>query len=226
MNFVLLLFLVAIPSYVIGSINGAIITSKVFYRKDIRKFGSGNPGLTNFFRVFGKGGVLLVILIDMLKTITPVVFGGWMFALFVTLTPVAPGWLFSRFFEISLLGTIYSGFFVMLGHCFPVFYKFRGGKGVMATGVLVIMLDWRLALICWSIFIIVVLITRFVSLGSIIGSLAMPFVMHFALSLGGLQEFIALLICAVLVVLRHERNIVKIFKGQESKFKFKKTENT
>ena len=76
MSFYLLMLVAAIPAYALGSVNGAIITSKYLYRKDIRKFGSGNPGLTNFYRVFGKAGALLVVAIDVFKTISPVIFGG------------------------------------------------------------------------------------------------------------------------------------------------------
>jgi glycerol-3-phosphate acyltransferase PlsY len=221
MSYLILTLIVAIPSYVIGSINGAIITSWLFYRKDIRGFGSGNPGLTNFFRTFGKGGALLVVLIDMFKTITPVVFGGWLFAIF-TDTPVSPTWLLSRFFEVSLLGITVSGFFVMLGHCFPVFYKFKGGKGVMTVGAMLIMLDWRLALICWMIFLLLILATRYVSLGAIVACSSMPFIMYFVLGLGGIFEFIALLLCACLTVVRHEDNIKRLIKGNESKVKFRR----
>jgi len=119
MNLFLVMLIVAIPAYVIGSVNGAIVTSKYFYKKDIRKFGSGNPGLTNFYRVFGLRGVLLVVAIDMFKTIAPVIFGGWIFARFTDMT-LSQVWLFSSLFEVSLFGQAISGFFVMLGHCFPL----------------------------------------------------------------------------------------------------------
>ena len=222
MSFILVLILTAIPAYILGSVNGAIITSQVIYRKDIRKYGSGNPGLTNFFRVFGKGGVLLVILIDFIKTMTPVIFGGWLFALF-TNSPISETWLFSSLFNVSLLGMLISGFFVMLGDCFPVFYGFDGGKGVMAAGVMVIMIDWRLALICWAIFLLILIVTRFVSLGAIIACAAIPFTLYFLLGLGGLREFIVASLCALLVIIRHEGNIRRLIKGQESKIKFKRT---
>ena len=143
----LMLFLVtAIPAYVFGSANGAIITSKYLYRKDIRQYGSGNPGLTNFYRVFGKVGVSLVVLIDVVKTVGPVILGGWLFGRYTAMA-LSDAWLFKWLFEVSVFGMIFSGFFVMLGHCFPVFYKFRGGKGVMTVGAVLIVLDWRLALI-------------------------------------------------------------------------------
>ena len=219
MSFILLILIAAIPAYLIGSVNGAIITSKYFYRKDIRKFGSGNAGLTNFFRVFGKGGVLLVILIDVLKTAAPVIFGGWLFARFSDVA-LAPYWLFNPFFDIALFGILLSGLFVELGHCFPLYYGFKGGKGVMAIGIIVIILDWRLALIAWGIFMLVVLATRYVSLGSIIGTATFPFFQYFVFDLGGVKEFVLAFLCATLIVARHSGNIQKLIKGQESKLSF------
>lgn len=217
----LLTAIAAIPAYLLGSVNGAIITSQVFYRKDIRQYGSGNPGLTNFYRVFGSAGVLLVIFIDVLKTVAPIVFGGWLLAHFTNL-PVSENWLFRHFFDISLFGIISSGFFVMLGHCFPVFYRFNGGKGVLAIGAVVIVIDWRLALICWAIFLLIVLTTRYVSLGSMIACCSMPFFQFFVLGIGGVSEFIVTILCAALVVIRHKENIKKLVSGKESKLNLKR----
>ena len=225
MSIILLILTAAVPAYLLGSLNGAIITSQVFYRKDIRKYGSGNPGLTNFFRVFGKGGVLLVIFIDVIKTITPVIFGGWLFAVFTDM-PVSETWLLRSLFNISLFGMLISGFSVMLGHCFPVFYGFNGGKGVMAAGTIVVIIDWRLALVCWSIFVIITLITRFVSLGSIFSCFSMSFVQYFIFGLGGIREFIIALLCGILVVARHEANIRRLIKGEESKISFSRKKDS
>ena len=194
------------PAYLLGSVNGAIIASKMIYRKDIRKYGSGNPGLTNFYRVFGKGGALLVVAIDVFKTIAPVLFGGW---------------VFGKYFDMTFFGRAMSGFFVMLGHCFPVYYKFKGGKGIMAAGAIMFVLDWRMALISWGTFIIVTAITRYVSLGSIIGGSLFP-VSLILLELGGFWEFTAMLLCSILILVRHEGNIRRLVRGEESKFRFRK----
>jgi len=220
MRIFLLILAVAIPAYVLGSVNGAIITSKYFYKKDIRKFGSGNPGLTNFYRVFGVRGVLLVVAIDMFKTIAPVIFGGWLFGRYTDLV-LSQVWLFSSLFEVSLFGQAISGFFVMMGHCFPLYYNFKGGKGVMAAGTILIVLDWRLALISWGIFILITIVTRYVSLGAMIGAVAFPISMRI-ISLGSYWEFVATILCAALLIARHEGNIKRLIKGEESKFKFKK----
>jgi len=219
--FFLLMLFTAIPAYILGSLNGAIITSKVFYRKDIRDFGSGNPGLTNFYRTFGKSGVLLVILIDAIKTVAPVVFGGLLFAHFTDMVLTEVGPLY-RFFDVTYFGQALAGFFVMLGHCFPLFYKFKGGKGVMAIGCIVIVIDWRLALISWGVFIIVTLLTRYVSLGAILGSIAFP-VSMVLLHIGGLAELNIIILCVLLVIIRHIPNIKRLLKGEESKLKLKRS---
>jgi len=219
MKIILLLLMSTIPAYIMGSVNGAIITSKYFYRKDIRNFGSGNPGLTNFYRVFGKTGVLLVVAIDVFKTIAPVIFGGWLFGHF-TETALSEVWVFGQFFEVSLLGQTISGLFVMLGHCFPIFYKFKGGKGVMAAGAILIVLDWRLALVSWGAFAICTALTRYVSLGAILAAVLFP-VTQLLLRLGGFWEIVASALCATLLIARHQANIRRLVKGEESKFSFR-----
>jgi len=219
--FFLLMLATALPAYVLGSVNGAIIISKAFFRKDIRDYGSGNPGLTNFYRVFGKVGVLLVILIDVLKTIAPVLFGGWLFAYFTDMVLIDVG-PFVRFSSLTFFGQALAGLFVMLGHCFPVFYKFKGGKGVMAIGAIVVIIDWRLALISWGVFILITLITRYVSLGAILGSTAFPVSMAI-LEVGGISELIVIVLCVMLVIVRHNPNIRRLVKGEESKLKLKRS---
>jgi len=222
--FILLMFITALPAYLLGSVNGAIIVSKVFYRKDIRDYGSGNPGLTNFYRVFGKGGALLVILIDVIKTIAPVIFGGWLFANFTDMyiSEVWAIWPFSSFFNDAFFGQALAGFFVMLGHCFPLFYKFRGGKGVMAIGAIVIVIDWRLALISWGVFFLVTALTRYVSLGAMLSCTAFP-VSMLILNVGGIAELNIIILCVLLVIVRHIPNIRRLVKGEESKIKFRRT---
>jgi len=214
------MLITAVPAYILGSVNGAIITSKLIFRKDIRDYGSGNPGLTNFYRVFGKGGFLLVLLIDVVKTIAPVMLGGWLFAqnTDMVLTEVGP---LHRFFDLTYFGQVLAGFFVMLGHCFPLFYKFRGGKGVMAIGSIVIVVDWRLALISWGVFAIITLLTRYVSLGAMLGSIAFLLSMYL-FNIGGIAEHTIVIMCVLLVIGRHIPNIKRLLKGEESKLKLRR----
>jgi glycerol-3-phosphate acyltransferase PlsY len=218
--FILLILAAAIPAYVLGSLNGAIIISKLFYRKDIRDYGSGNAGLTNFYRTFGKGGTVLVILIDVLKSIVPVFFGGWLFAYYTDMV-ISALWPFGRFFTEAFFGQVLAGLFVMLGHCFPLFYKFRGGKGVMAIGALVIVIDWRLALISWGVFIIITAVTRYVSLGAMLGCAAFPTFMPL-LGVGGIAELCVVMLCVLLVFIRHTPNIKRLMQGKESKLSLKR----
>ena len=191
-----------LPAYLLGGLNGAIIASKLFYRKDIREFGSGNPGLTNFYRVFGNSGALLVIAIDAIKALSSVLFAGWLFGLY---------------FEMKLLGRALAGLFVVLGHCFPLYHKFKGGKGIMAAGTVLLVLDWRVALVSWATFAIVLILTRYVSLASIVGSIVFP-ISVLLLNVGGVHEFVISALCALLLIVRHKANIKRLFRGEESKF--------
>jgi len=221
--FFLLMLITAVPAYVLGSVNGAIITSKILYRKDIRNYGSGNPGLTNFYRTFGLGGFILVVLIDVIKTIAPVLLGGWLFANFTNtdmmLTEVGPLY---RFIDLAYFGQVLAGFFVMLGHCYPLFYHFKGGKGITAIGCIVIIVDWRLALISWGVFVLITAITRYVSLGAILGSVAFSLSMYL-FNVGGIAEHTIVIMCVILVIIRHVPNIKRLFKGEESKLNLKRT---
>lgn len=202
----LYIILVAVPAYLLGSVNGAIITSKYIYKKDIREFGSGNPGLTNFYRVFGKGSVLLVVLIDILKTAVPVIFGSY---------------LFGAMLDRSLLGREIAGLFAMFGHAFPVFYGFKGGKTVMAAGTILLFIDWRVAILGWGVFAVILLLTRYVSLGAIIGCLTYPAAM-LIFDIGSTAEFVIPLLSAAFLIWRHKDNIKRLLRGEESKFKIRK----
>jgi len=219
-KFFIIMIAMALPSYLLGSVNGAIIASKYFFRKDIREYGSGNPGLTNFYRIFGQVGAALVVAIDVLKTMGPVIFGGWLFHRYLGM-PASAGWLFKHFFDVSLFGQALAGFFVMLGHCYPAFYGFKGGKGVMAAGVILFFLDWRLALVSWGTFILVTALTRFVSLGAILGGAMLP-ISQLIFGIGGVPSLIATTMCALLLISRHHQNIKRLITGAEPKFSFRR----
>ncbi len=202
--FWLYIAIIAIASYLLGGINGAIIASTKFFKKDIREYGSKNAGLTNFYRVFGTKGVLLVLAIDIAKSAASVLLGWWLLGLC----------------GYALLGKLIAGFFAILGHTFPVYYRFKGGKGILCAGILVLILDWKIGLICWAVFILLVLLTRYVSLGSILGTIAFPVSMAYFGNRW--YEVLVAACCAILIVARHSENIYRLFTGKESKLKLKK----
>ena len=196
---------IAFCAYMLGSINGAIITSKYYYKKDIREFGSGNAGLTNFYRVFGWYGAMLVVLIDIMKTVLPVLFAGWLMG------------LIGRWGE----GCAFAGFFAMLGHSYPIYYGFKGGKTVMAGGTIVWFVDWRVGVIVWVIFALLVLLTRYISLGSMLAGASYPIAL-IALGVTDWFTITMVILSAALLIFRHKANIKRILNGTESKLTIKK----
>jgi glycerol-3-phosphate acyltransferase PlsY len=200
----LLNILIAAQAYIIGGVNGAIIASKYLYRRDIRELGSGNPGLTNFYRVFGARGVLLMLLIDVAKTLGPVLLGGW---------------IFHRAGYPGVSGRILAGLFVMLGHAFPLFYKFKGGKTVLAAGILLFSIDWRVCVLGWGMFLLMLIATRYVSLSSIVGVWGYPIALA-VFRIGTKADLVVAILSAALLVARHYANIGRLISHKESKFSF------
>lgn len=206
-GFVLPALVVAVVAYFCGCFNGAVIVSKYILRDDVRKHGSGNAGLTNFYRTFGGPLTLVVILTDVLKAIVAV----WV------------GILVAKYFVLDdalviALGKYWAGTFCLLGHMFPCMFQFKGGKGILSGGTIAIMMDWRVALVVWGGFLVLAIITKWVSLGSCWAGLSFPFVSWFVY-----QDVIILLlaiVCGGLILWKHRGNIKRILKGEESKFSF------
>jgi len=198
---ILIFVVMAVAAYLLGGINGSIIASLSLYRKDIRKYGSKNPGLTNFYRVFGKSGIPIVILIDVLKNAVPVFIGGY---------------LIDQIGGNALLGRAFIGLCVMIGNAYPIYYGFRGGKCVMTMGIVLFFIDWRVALATWSVFLILLLLTRRVSLSAIIGVFIYPLLIGL-FGLGGVQVLCIAIASAVFLVTRHRDNIKRLLNGTESK---------
>lgn len=198
-----LFLLSAAAAYLCGCINGAIMISKVFFKDDVRAHGSGNAGLTNFYRNYGGRYAALVIALDVVKMVLAVAIAG-----------ILLGW--------SIEAKLWGGLFCALGHMFPVTYKFRGGKGILSCGTLLILLDWRAAVVAWGIFLLLSALTRYVSLGSVVCSASAP--ISVAIFYPG-HSFALLLVTviAVLVIWAHRGNIKRLVKGTESKFHFKKS---
>ncbi|MCL2367572.1 MAG: glycerol-3-phosphate 1-O-acyltransferase PlsY [Oscillospiraceae bacterium] len=208
---VVFFLLVALGAYFLGGLNGAIITSRLVYRQDIRRHGSGNAGLTNFWRTYGGHAVFLLILIDVIKTALPVVFGGLIFESILTFGTVE---------ERLIIGRTWGGLFAVFGHAYPCLYGFKGGKGILSGGTVAIFIDLRVAAVVWGIFFIVVLLTRYVSLGSMLAGSSLPI----AFIIFGLNIWATLLIAviAVFVVARHRDNLIRLLRREEPKIGSKK----
>ena len=195
---------VLLVSYFLGCINGSVMVSHFIIRDDVRKHGSGNAGLTNFYRTYGAKYALLVIAIDMGKTVIAALIGGCM------LDYLLHDWT---------LGVLLGGLGCELGHMFPVFFGFKGGKGILSGSVLVWFIDWRVALIAWGLFAALWLLTRYVSLGSVVGSASMPITSAFVF--GFHWEYVLLcILIAGLVIYCHRGNIQRLLHGTENKFKW------
>ncbi len=204
----LLLLVTAIIAYLCGAVNGSIITSRFLFRKDIRNYGSKNAGLTNFFRVFGLKGLAVMLAIDVLKSVAAVLIGGWLLGLK----------------DQALIGKVFAGFCLVLGHIFPVFYNFRGGKGVLCAGIMVLLADWRVGLCCWAIFIVVVAFSRYVSLGSVCAVAAAPLIFL----IFGDPKICALVVLFTVffIIFRHTENIIRLCKGKERKLDLSKIQKS
>ena len=216
-NWWLLILLVygvpALCAYLLGCFNGAVIVSKYILRDDVRNHGSGNAGLTNFYRTFGGPLTALVILTDVLKAVFARLLGVWVF-----------GWpggvlvLFGHHIDGVLFGKYWAGLFCLLGHMFPCMFKFKGGKGILSGGTIAIMIDWRIALVVWGGFLLLTVLTRYVSLGSLWAGASFPFATWVFYP----EPVIVVLgfLCGGLVVWQHRGNLKRLLNGTESKFSF------
>ena len=204
-TFWLAVLLVAVIAYFCGCFNGAVIVSKYILRDDVRTHGSGNAGLTNFYRTFGGPLTLVVILTDVLKAVVAIWVGILIFR-----------FLLSDQVLVVALGKYWAGTFCLLGHMFPCMFHFKGGKGILSGGTIAIMMDWRIALIVWGGFLVLTAVTRWVSLGSIWASLS-----FIAASWWVYQDLTIFILAAFiggLVFWKHRGNLVRILKGEERRF--------
>lgn len=195
--------LTAVIAYFFGCFNGAVIVSKYILRDDVRTHGSGNAGLTNFYRTFGGPLTFVVILCDMLKAVLAVLIGAV---------------LFSHLGLDAVWGKYWAGLFCLLGHMFPIMFHFKGGKGVLSGGVLALMVDWRVALVVWGGFLLLSILTRYVSLGSIWAGASFPFITLYVFR--DPVIFALALVTGGLVFWQHRGNIQRLLSGTESKFSF------
>lgn len=187
----------AVASYFLGCFNGAVIVSKYILRDDIRNHGSGNAGLTNFYRTFGGGLTLVVILCDVWKAVLAVL-------------------LTSAVFGGAVAAKYWGGLFCLLGHMFPCMFKFKGGKGILSGGTIALMIDWRVALVVWGGFLILAILTKYVSLGSLWAGASFPFISWYCYP--DVRIVVLAFLCGGLVVWQHRANIKRLLAGTENKF--------
>ena len=194
---------IAFCAYFCGCFNGAVIVSKYILRDDIRTHGSGNAGLTNFYRTFGGFLTLVVILTDVLKAVAALLLAGLLMG--------AP------------FGQYWAALFCLLGHMFPCMFHFKGGKGILSGGTIAIMIDWRVAVVVWGGFLLLVILTRYVSLGSLWAGASFPFISWYCYPYPAVV--VLAFVIGALIVWQHRANIQRLLHGTENKFQLhKKTE--
>lgn len=202
----------AVAAYLCGCFNGALFTSRLFFHDDVRTHGSGNAGLTNFYRTFGGPLTFVVILTDVLKAVVALLIGRWL------LVGHLPALAMLMNSPEQAYSDYWCGLFCLLGHMFPCMFQFKGGKGILSGGTIIIMIDWRVALVGWGGFILLFLLTRYVSLGSSSTGIDLPIVTWFVY-----RDWVLLvLICIMggLILWKHRSNIARLISGTESKFSF------
>lgn len=202
--------IIAIIAYAIGSINFSVIFSRKFAGFDVREKGSGNAGTTNMLRSVGKKAAIITLICDILKGIVSI-----LIALVVS--------YFVKEADKSILVQL-AGFFAVFGHTFPIFFEFRGGKGVATALGVILLTNWQIGLICLVFALCLIILTKMVSLGSIMTAILFPILTIFIhenfIASGNYIIFgIAL---GLLVVFNHRANLKRILEGNENKLSFKK----
>lgn len=226
-KFILALLLTAVVSYLLGSLNSAIIVVKLWKKQDIRDYGSKNAGLTNTYRVYGKGPAALTLVGDLSKGIVAVILSRLIFRLLqIGIDPtgaLAVGVYPSV--DTRFVGYI-AGFFAILGHIFPLYYGFKGGKGVLVAASILIVIDPITFCIVIPFFILVLILTRYVSVASISAAIAYPIITGVSHALRGMPTVwldVILVACtSVLLIYMHRSNIERLKNGTENKFGTKK----
>ncbi|MBO4584669.1 MAG: glycerol-3-phosphate 1-O-acyltransferase PlsY [Clostridia bacterium] len=202
---------VVVLAYLLGSLSFSIIASDVFGEEDIRKKGSGNAGLTNAIRTGGTWVAILTLIGDSLKGVGAVYAAKWIMS--SDATPDAVNW-----------GMYVAAVAVVIGHIYPVFFRFRGGKGVLTSAAVMAVLDWRALLVLLGVFLIVFVISGIVSLSSIIAAMLMPGTAIAFTYNDFPYAAIFVTALAIIIIVGHKKNIDRIINGTEKKLFYKKKE--
>ncbi len=207
--------IVAVIAYLIGSINFSIILSKKMAGFDIREKGSGNAGTTNMLRSVGKKAAVITLICDILKGVVSI------------LIAVLAGKIIKNL-DNALLVQL-AGIFVIIGHTFPVFFKFKGGKGIATALGVLLMINWQIGLICLIFALVLMALTKMVSVGSIAAAILFPILVAFIdqnyivpTSNSNWSYLIFSIIVALLVIFNHRANVQRILNGTENRLSFKK----
>ncbi|MBQ5716314.1 MAG: glycerol-3-phosphate 1-O-acyltransferase PlsY, partial [Clostridia bacterium] len=224
MNWLLALLLAIVISYLLGSINFAVIVSKIFAREDVRNMGSGNAGMTNVIRSVGLLPGIITFVGDFLKGFVAPIIGKYL--LFPIVFENAPDCI-SPYFSPTY-GLYICGFFCIIGHAYPIFFGFRGGKGVSTSIAVLYCIDWVVATFVLLTFLVIFLITKIISIGSIVGAFEFS-VFNLLINMNkGLpsSEFIYIIILSVatslVVILKHKQNIIRLHNGEEKQLSSRK----
>ncbi len=202
----LYLLLSAVFSYLLGSISSAVIVSKVFYKKDIRESGSGNAGATNALRVFGRKAGIAVFVFDFFKGLIAVFFAK----------------LLVNYFQADYICVAAAGLFVQLGHVFPVFFGFKGGKGVATAAGSAMAIMPLTASVLLGIFVLTVIITKTVSLASGICAAVYPLLAFFVTNEYKTLHLIFAACCSAVIIIKHSSNFARLLDGNENKISFRR----
>ncbi len=222
MKDVLAIIFTVVFSYLFGSLNSAIIVCRLWKKQDIRDYGSKNAGLTNVLRVYGKGPALATLLCDLAKGVIAV----------VVCRVIVHKVMGVEFFDDPRFIGYLAGLFVMLGHCFPVFYGFHGGKGVLLAATTLLAIDPLTCVCALAVFGILLAATKYVSVGSIFASIAYPtftFILQnfvYKSSCAVIPNTIMGVLICILIISLHHANIKRLLNGTENKFGQKKKEET
>lgn len=200
---IVLWLVVVVATYILGNVNGALLISRWMMKDDVRSHGSGNAGLTNFFRTYGGFQSLLVILIDVVKCVLACLIAQWLLP------------------QYGLFAKMIAGCVCIFGHSYPVLENFRGGKGIMSGFAMALATDWRVAVIILAVFVITVVCTRYVSLGSVLAATAFA-ISYVVFHWHDWRVCVIAVVTAGFVIFRHHKNIERLAKGTESKLSFHK----
>ena len=208
--------IIAIIAYLVGSINFSIIISKKMAGFDVREKGSGNAGTTNMLRSVGVKAAAITLLCDILKGVVVILIA-------ILIGNIVDG------LDDALLVQL-AGIFVIIGHTFPIFFGFKGGKGIATSLGVLLMINWQIGLICLVFALILMVITRMVSVGSIAAAILFPVLVifigqNYIVPVNNWSYLIFSIIVAVLVLFNHRENLKRIFTGKENKISFKKSSN-